>query len=111
MRESAIEKHLREQVELYGGVCRKWVTPGRKGPPDRICIFDYPDLFFVETKTLDGVIKSWQKREHERLRARGWRVYVVRSVEEVDVLMFHYKILKERAMAGKPKPKPKPKPC
>jgi len=38
MRESKIETHLREQIEAIGGLCYKFVSPGRRNVPDRIVL-------------------------------------------------------------------------
>ena len=36
-RESIIEKHLAAAVKAAGGVAYKFVSPGRRSVPDRIC--------------------------------------------------------------------------
>lgn len=50
MRESTVERNIRRQVEAIGGVAWKWVSPGRNGVPDRICILPGPIIIFVELK-------------------------------------------------------------
>lgn len=50
MRESTVERNIRRQVEVLGGVAWKWVSPGRNGVPDRICILPGPIIIFVELK-------------------------------------------------------------
>ena len=48
MKESTVERNIRRQVEGLGGVAWKWVSPGRRGVPDRICILPGPHIIFVE---------------------------------------------------------------
>lgn len=83
MRESAIEKRLRKQVNKYGGTCYKWVSPGHRGVPDRIVIFPGA-VFFVELKQKRGVVSALQKACAKRLGDLGFDVVVLRSVEQVD---------------------------
>lgn len=87
MRETKVEKHLRVSVERRGGTCEKFTSPGRVGVPDRQ-VSDRPGrIDFIETKAPNGVLKPWQKRDHERRRARGFRVYVLYTIEMVDWYM------------------------
>ena len=114
MRESKIEKALKAGIEDLGGECYKWVSPGRVGPPDRICVFDFGFLFFAELKSTNGEVEEWQEREHARLKRRGFKVFVLHDLDSVWYVCrwaeVKLKELKENAMKPK-KPKPKPKPC
>jgi hypothetical protein len=93
MRETKVEKHLRISVERRGGTCEKFSSPGRRGVPDRQ-VNDRPGhIDFVETKrpkTEGGKLKSWQERDHARRRARGFRVFVLDTIEKVDDYMANY---------------------
>lgn len=42
------------------------------------------DHFMAEVKTAKGTVASNQKALHERLRALGWDVYVVRDIAEMQ---------------------------
>ena len=87
MRETKVEKHLRVSVERRAGTCEKFTSPGRVGVPDRQ-INDRPGhIDFVETKRPGGKAKSWQLRDHARRRARGFRVYILDTIELVDWYM------------------------
>lgn len=87
MRERKVEKHLRISVERRGGTCEKFVSPGRRGVPDRQ-VSDRPGrIDFIETKAPDVEAKPHQKRDHDRRRARGFRVYVLDTIEKVDWYM------------------------
>lgn len=93
MRESQIETYLRERVEAVGGLCYKFVSPGRKNVPDRIVLIG-SDMGLTPTKTVFVELKApgkkptpGQLREHERLRERGFRVEVIDTKEGVDAFM------------------------
>lgn len=81
--ENKIERYLIEGIEERGGECLKWVSPGRRGVPDRIVLMPTARIVFVETKAPLGVLKSWQKRCHSMLRRFGFRVEVLWTLEQV----------------------------
>lgn len=85
-RENKVEKYLDSEVTKLGGLTRKWVSPGRDGIPDRICIIN-GTVWFVEVKTSDGKLTPTQKREHDRLRAAGALVHTVYGESEVDTFI------------------------
>ena len=85
-RENKVEKYLDSEVTKLGGLTRKWVSPGRDGVPDRICIID-STVWFVEIKTVDGKLTSIQEREHDRLRTAGDLVHTVDGEAEVDAFI------------------------
>ncbi len=93
-REKKIEKYLAEQVKKIGGVSRKYVSPGFRGVPDRICFFDHT-IVFVEVKTPEGVLSKMQEREINMLSKFHLPVAVVRSTEEVDCMISDIKKLLE----------------
>lgn len=86
MRESVIEAYLFRRVQRIGGLCLKFVSPGMVGVPDRVVILPGGEVFWIELKTLTGVVSSVQKRCHARLRALMQEVKVIRSVEEINTL-------------------------
>ena len=51
MREKTVENYLRQKIEKNGGICLKFVCPGSRGVPDRICLFPNGVVAFVEVKT------------------------------------------------------------
>ena len=88
MREKTVENHLRQKIEKNGGVCLKFVCPGSRGVPDRICMFPNHVIAFVEVKAPDKEVKKgglqefWQKRFKEL----GFEAVVVHDKREAEVL-------------------------
>lgn len=79
MRESAVEQSVCRQVKALGGVAWKWVSPGRNGVPDRICILPGGVVLFVELKRPgrgDGRSPAQKKVFGilERLGCTVWRI-------------------------------------
>lgn len=108
MRESVVESHLVKRVEETGGLCRKVQWIGRRGAPDRLCgwggvnpswnsgpkgeglslkIERFPSHVLVETKRPAKGAEAHQAREHERLRAIGFDVRVLDTIEKVDAFV------------------------
>jgi hypothetical protein len=84
MRESQIEKKLKKRVEGLGGKCKKFVSPGSSGEPDRICLFPSGKVFFVETKAPGKKPTPLQEKRHRELRQMGFTVLVIDSEDEID---------------------------
>ncbi len=76
-RESSVEKPLVVKVKAAGGIAYKWVSPGRKGVPDRIVLLPGGKIVFVECKSPGKKPRTDQLREHARLRALGFTVVVL----------------------------------
>ena len=84
--EGYVEEYQVEQAEEHGGLCYKWVSPGRRGVPDRILIGG-GHVIFVELKSSVGQLSKSQQLMIPRLRDHGADVRVIRSRSEVDALM------------------------
>ena len=95
MRESVIEKALKDRAKALGGECRKVAWVGRSGAPDRLVMLPSGQVFavdeighgrttWVELKAPGKKPESHQLREHERMRAMGQRVLVIDSLELID---------------------------
>lgn len=84
MRESKIEKYLRKRVEEAGGMCEKFVSPGRRDVPDRLISWPHSSKDLAETKATGKKPRPGQLRDHARREAIGHKVYVLDSIEAVD---------------------------
>lgn len=94
MRESNVEQHLVKKVKALGGEVRKVKWIGRRGAPDRLVLLPEPlngataELWqqhpLVELKRPGLDAEDYQAREHERLRAAGFVVLVLDTIEKID---------------------------
>ena len=82
--EGKIEAYLKKRVLETGGRIRKLSWIGRRGAPDRLIWWPGPLLAFVELKAPGKKPTPQQEREHERLRADGFTVLVVDSLEGAE---------------------------
>lgn len=83
VRENRVERYLDSEILKLGGITRKWVSPGVNGVPDRIVIVN-GNVWFVEVKTDDGRLSSWQEREIKRLTSHGAKALAVYGERGVD---------------------------
>lgn len=82
--ESSLEIFFRDQVRRLGGTAIKLV-PVHKGIPDRLVLMPGGRVYFVELKAETGTVSSAQRLWHEKLRALGHNVSVVKGRAEVLV--------------------------
>ncbi len=80
----SLEKRLREKCEALGCLCEKFVSPGRRGAPDRLITPPGLPMELVEMKRPTGVLGAHQRRDHLRRRLLGVRVSVLYTAQEVD---------------------------
>lgn len=84
--EKQVEAELKKEVESMGGICYKFMSPGRNNVPDRLCVLPYGVLFFIECKGTKGRLRSGQTRELVRLKNLGHNAYMIDSHEKVQVV-------------------------
>ena len=82
--EKRIEKSLQTAVEQVGGLCIKFPPLFFRGFPDRIVLMPGGVIVFVELKAPGEKPRLIQRKAHDRLRALGFRVEVLDSLEGVD---------------------------
>jgi len=87
--EKNTEKYLREQVEKLGGRAYKWISPGNLGVPDRICLFPFGLIVFVEVKAEGKTVvpNSPQARRLTEINRFGFIIAVVDTKAKVDYII------------------------
>lgn len=90
MREKTVESALRKAVEDEGGLCLKWVCPGHTGVPDRIILFPYGVIAFVELKRPGAKVKAGGLQEwwREKLAGLGFSCCEISTVEQAAQLAY-----------------------
>ena len=83
MREHTIEQALVRAVTETGGMCLKFTSPGTRGVPDRIALMPGGRIVFVEVKAPGRRPTRLQRIMHDRLRALGFTVVVIDSMEDI----------------------------
>lgn len=81
MLEKNIEAWLVAEVKRRGGMAYKFTSPARRSVPDRLILMPGGAMFFVECKAPGKKPTEAQAREHERIRALGFDVFIVDSKE------------------------------
>jgi hypothetical protein len=90
IREASVEAAHRDSIKDAGGISFKFVSPQRRSVPDRLDLLPIPAaarhvvaqyVRFTECKRPGEKPTEAQQREHERLRALGYRVDVVDRIK------------------------------
>ena len=85
--EKDVEKSLCRMVGRHGGLCLKWISPGRAGVPDRIILLPGGRVMFVELKRPKGGERSkLQLWWAGCLRTMGFPHLWIKSHEDVRAL-------------------------
>lgn len=90
VRENKVETYLKDEVKrVFGGITRKWVSPGHVGVHDQILFISGLPAVFVEVKTVDGDWSGPQMREAKRLRRTNTTsmFFTVYGHKDVDKLI------------------------
>lgn len=85
--EGKVETYLKLRVKQTGGRHRKLRWLSRNGAPDQFIWWPGPDIYLVEVKRPNGPLRKLQEVEHKRLRADGFKVFVIDSKEAVDAFI------------------------
>ncbi len=81
MLEKTIEAALVKRVAALGGLCEKFVSPGRRSVPDRLVSLPGGRIVFVELKAPGKKPTPLQERDHAKRRALGFEVLVIDDIE------------------------------
>ena len=84
MRESKVEKHLKQTVIELGGECLKWVSPGRRGVNDQLAFMPGGKFHLFECMRPGKDLEPHQKRFKSRMAKLGFTVHKCDSIEFVD---------------------------
>lgn len=90
--EKAVERRLVELVKLNGGICIKLLCDQLIGLPDRMCLFPGHKIAFVEVKTTGQKPRKIQITMHKKLRALGFRVEIIDTVEDAEAFVLNFLI-------------------
>ena len=85
MRESLIEKKLRDKGKTLNIIVAKWTSPGQTGVPDDIVIYPDGTIHFVELKTARGTLSAKQRWWLDRLTKQGCTCYVIKGQLGLDL--------------------------
>ena len=85
--EKDIERRLVELVKINNGLCIKLLCDQLMGLPDRMCLFPGHKIIFVELKTTGRKPRRIQVYVHNKLKALGFRVEVIDTIEGVEDLI------------------------
>lgn len=85
-RERDIERKLKAEVEKKGGVCWKFIS-SVSGVPDRLCLFPFGELVFVELKRHGTKPRPLQIRQIKKIRKLGFRAEVIDSEQGIRELI------------------------
>lgn len=88
--EAKVEDYLVLGVAARGGWAAKMVDKGRRGAPDRELRFPPARTIYVETKAKNGRLRPGQPEYHSALRALGYLVLVLWTIEQVDEFFSDY---------------------
>lgn len=84
--ERDVERYLIKECEKRGWLCWKFVSPGRRGVPDRIVIRPGA-VAFVEVKRKGGRVSPLQIRRIEELTRLVIPARVVKTKGEIDEMI------------------------
>ncbi len=83
MQESNLEKRLTLEVEKHGGWALKFVSPGKRGVPDRLVLKSGGQAVFVEMKAPGKPLEPLQRKRAEQIRTLGFQVYKIDSSADI----------------------------
>lgn len=85
--EKDIEKYLVSQIKRNGAIEYKFTSPGFRGVPDRVVLYQ-GNVFFVELKRPGGKPRKDQLKTIEKFNEQLIPVFVIDSKQQVDDLIY-----------------------
>lgn len=82
--EKDMERYLINRVKQRGGICLKFVSPGRAGVPDRIIVLPSGRVYFVEVKRPGEKPTNLQLNMLKELKSLGCEALWIDNKEAVD---------------------------
>lgn len=82
-----LQGHLRKLVQGSGGQYRKVRYEGRRGCPDCLVWWEWPQIAFIEIKAEGDRYSKLQEREVERMQSAGIPVFTARTAEDVEEIV------------------------
>ena len=83
MRESEIEKRLKNAVKMRSRLALKFVSPNFNGVPDRLLLLPEGKAAFAELKATGRKMRSLQIKRKRQLEALGFLVYCIDGIEQI----------------------------
>ncbi len=83
MRESEIEKRLKNAVKMRDGLALKFVSPNFNGVPDRLLLLPEGKAAFAELRATGRKMRSLQIKRKRQLEALGFLVYCIDGIEQI----------------------------
>ena len=83
MRESEIEKRLKNAGKMRDGLALKFVSPNFNGVPDRLLLLPEGKAAFAELKATGRKMRSLQIKRKRQLEALGFLVYCIDGIEQI----------------------------
>lgn len=89
--ENKIELKLKNRTKLHGGLCGKLSWIGKRNFPDRSLLLPHGYIVFAECKDVNKDFRKTQRWFSKILTRLGFKVYLVRYVEDIDLIFDDYK--------------------
>lgn len=101
--EGIVEDYLIAQCKKHKFWCKKFVSPGETGVPDRIVIANGCTMF-IELKSKNGRLSEKQKIIIDEIKNAGGKAYVAYTKEQIDTILNKYtaKDINSLIPTGKP---------
>jgi Holliday junction resolvase len=85
--EKDVERKLVRGIRNQGGMCRKFVSPGWAGAPDRIVLLPGGRMYFIEMKRPGEEPEPLQQHRIEELQALGFNARAINTEEDVNIFL------------------------